>query len=132
MANGAHRFPRTRRLLSADEFRRVFAESVRASDAYLTILARPNDLNEARIGFAVSRKSLRRACARNRVKRLVREDFRLRQAELTGIDFVVMARSAAASAPASTLRSSLHRHWQVLLRRCASFSSRSSEPTASC
>jgi ribonuclease P protein component len=125
-------FPKPRRLLSKSDYGFVFAAPIRASDTYLTVLARANGTDAARLGLAISRKALRRAVDRNRVKRLVREAFRLRQPPLRGLDIVVMARSGCAAAASATLRSSLNQHWDTLLQRCASFSSRSSGSTASC
>jgi ribonuclease P protein component len=131
LASDACGFPKSRRLLSKKDYRLVFAESVRASDVYLTVLARSNKRPVARLGLAISRKALRRAVDRNRVKRVIREHFRLRHVMLAGLDIVVMARSACATADRSALRSSLNQHWNALLQRCASFSSASSKSTAS-
>jgi ribonuclease P protein component len=67
----------------------------------------------ARLGLAIARKQVRRAVARNRLKRIVRESFRHRSEALHGIDLVVMARADAAKADKTTLRESLDR----LMRR---------------
>ncbi|MCU0735549.1 MAG: ribonuclease P protein component [Methylotetracoccus sp.] len=126
-------FPRSRRLLTAGDFRRVFSSApARSSDAYLTLLATPNGDTACRLGFAVSRKSIRKAVDRNRFKRLVREDFRLRRQCLAGLDIVVMARTAASTADRTVLERSLNRHWKVLLQRCATPPSPSSNSTGSC
>ncbi|QJD28846.1 ribonuclease P protein component [Methylococcus geothermalis] len=116
-------FPRSHRLVSPVEFRSVFEEAFRSSDSWLTVLARPNDRAHARLGLALSRKQIRKAVDRNRIKRLVRESFRCRQAELGAFDYVVMARTPATAVNSAVLRRALEKHWLRLTRRCSDSSS---------
>lgn len=96
----------------------VFKRGTRASDALITMLACRNGLGHARLGLAISKKAARHATARNRIKRLAREAFRHHQAELAGLDVVVMARPAATSADNDALHASLVRHCTELPARC--------------
>jgi ribonuclease P protein component len=118
LASPSYGFPRTRRLSSAADFQRVFEQPCKSADQYLTVLARTNGRDYPRLGLAIARRQIRNAADRNRIKRIIRESFRLRQSLLGGIDFVVMARSAAIQADHETLRRSLHKHWENLVRRC--------------
>ncbi|WP_119630993.1 ribonuclease P protein component [Methylocaldum marinum] len=118
MASPSHGFPRTRRLSTAADFQRVFEQPCKSADQYLTVLARTNGRDHPRLGLAIARRQIRNAADRNRIKRLVRESFRLWQSHLGGRDFVVMARSAAIQADHETIRSSLQKHWENLVRRC--------------
>ena len=111
-------FGRDRRLRSGSDFRRVFEAPIRSSDRYFSILARPQDLGRARLGLAIAKKRVRRANRRNRLKRLVRESFRMNGHLLAGLDFVVVAQAAADREPAAALRDSLRRHWTGLSERC--------------
>ncbi len=120
MAKATYGFPPGHRLGSPADFQTVFESAQKSADAYLTVLARPSGRGHARLGLAIAKKSLRKACDRNRVKRLARESFRLRQAGLGSVDFVVMARPAARQADNETLRSSLEKHWTSLVKRCNS------------
>jgi ribonuclease P protein component len=71
----------------------------------------------ARLGLAIAKRQIRKAVARNRLKRLVREAFRHDRVRLDGLDLVVMARTAATAAPSVRLRTSLQRHFERLAAR---------------
>ncbi|MFM8444654.1 MAG: ribonuclease P protein component [Methylococcus sp.] len=118
MSGPRHGFPRDRRLTKASEFQHVFARATKSSDGYFTVLGRGNALDGPRLGLAISKRYLKRAVDRNRIKRLAREAFRHGQHELAGLDFVVMAKSAANQANNETLQRSLRQHWSRLLKQC--------------
>lgn len=82
-------FPREARLLKPDEFERVFKENERARTDSLLVMARPNTLGHARLGMIVAKRLLPRAVDRNRIKRRVRETFRLQRQDLPACDFVI-------------------------------------------
>lgn len=110
-------FPRTARLLGADDFHRVFAQPIRFGDRLVTVLARANGRGEARLGLAVSRRRIAGAVARNRFRRIVREAFRARRDRLGGYDIVVLPKPPAATAAKDELRASIDRQWALLERR---------------
>ncbi len=117
MAEGT-RFPRARRLTRPYEFGSVFNKPYRSVDGCFTVLYRPNKLHCPRLGLAITRKRVRRAVARHRIKRQVRESFRLAQRLLDGLDLVVLAREGIASRANDELRASLTKHWQRIHDRC--------------
>ena len=113
-------FPRGVRLTEAADYRRVFQRSRnKSSDRWMTVLALPNQAGHARLGLAVSRKVDKRAVARNRIKRLIRESFRHHQTELPELDLVIIARPGAAGQSSAALRRALEQHWTRLIRQCA-------------
>ncbi len=79
------------RLLRASEFERVFAARNSASDAWIVLYGAANELGYPRIGLTVSRRA-GGSVERNRWKRLLREAFRLAQAELPPLDLVCVVR----------------------------------------
>jgi ribonuclease P protein component len=112
--NALFRFRRHNRLLDAAAFGRVFESARRSRDRWFTVLFRANGGPNARLGLAISKKHCRKATSRNTIKRIVRESFRQHQAELQGIDVVVINQPAATSATRQQLFDSLADHW----RRC--------------
>jgi len=97
----AHGFPPALRLRKRREFDAVFRDGTRASDAVLAVHALPNGGADPRLGLAVG-KAVGGSVVRNRVKRRLREAFRLHREELPpGHDLVVIPRPE--SAPDRTL-----------------------------
>ena len=86
-------------------FRRLYHTS-RHADAYLVLYARKNRTQSNRVGITVSKK-LGKAHVRNRVRRRLREVYRLHEAKFQpGWDIVVVARSKAVDAPFDKLTAS--------------------------
>src|SRR5918993_5272058 len=87
-----HSFPRSLHLRSPAEFAAVYDAKVRESRGPLLVYALPNDLGHPRIGLSVSRK-VGTAVRRNRIRRLLREAFRLMQHDFPrGYDLVLVVR----------------------------------------
>jgi ribonuclease P protein component len=115
-------FPPQLRLKKPADFKKVFANPVKSSDQYFTLLAIRNDLGHPRLGLAIAKKNIKKAVHRNVIKRAVRENYRQKQHSLGSMDIVVLARREAKDAPLDSLRQSLERHWLKLVTRCDSCS----------
>lgn len=88
-------FPASHRIRTRTEFARVFDARVREARGPLMMYALPNDLDHPRLGISLSRR-VGTAVRRNRIKRLLRESFRLHQHDLPrGYDLVVTVRPHA-------------------------------------
>jgi ribonuclease P protein component len=93
---------------------------IEASDVFFIVHAARRQ-HCARIGITVSRRVSPRAVTRNRIKRQIRESFRLHQVNFPGLDIVVVARTSAATAANHVLARSLGEHWERLLQQCKNF-----------
>ena len=111
------RFSKANRLLQAIDYQNVFEKPEKVADKYFTVLAKVNQTHEARLGLAISKKNVRQAADRNRLKRLVRESFRHHKTELHGLDLVVMAKKSAENANNQNLLNALSNHWEALSRK---------------
>lgn len=84
-------------------FRRLYHRGRSAANGYLVLYCRRNGTDRNRIGLTVSAK-LGHAVVRNRVRRRLREIYRLHEASFQpGWDLVVVARSRAVPADYRTL-----------------------------
>ena len=111
-------FSRNKRLLNSKEFQAVFDNNnCRVAHPNLLLLAKPNPLNHPRLGMVVAKKNIRFAVARNRVKRVVRETFRLVQHDLGGVDIIFLARKGIAELSPQQQTQLLEKSWRKLQRR---------------
>ncbi|HEY3851237.1 MAG TPA: ribonuclease P protein component [Steroidobacteraceae bacterium] len=110
-------FEPRKRLHQPAEFRAVRQRGRRISDAYFIVSVLANHESHPRLGLAIATKSCGSAVARNLIKRVARESFRLNQYELPAVDVTIAARDAARLATASALRASLAKHWKNIARQ---------------
>jgi ribonuclease P protein component len=93
--NSDYRFPRELRVIQARHFALVFDGGVRMTAGPLVVWGAPNQVGHCRLGLAISRR-VGTAPVRNRLRRLIRESFRLMRDDLPhdphGYDVVVSAR----------------------------------------
>ena len=92
MNQSTYSFQRELRLLSANDYSRVFDKAFKVHNRAFTLLARENDLNYPRLGLVIAKKNLKFAHQRNRVKRVLRESFRLSRTNMANYDLVILTR----------------------------------------
>jgi ribonuclease P protein component len=86
-------FPKTSRLLCAKDYGPVFNSArFRISNRHCLILAIYNDRPNSRLGIVVAKKNIASAVERNRIKRIIRESFRLSKPGFATIDIVVLVK----------------------------------------
>ena len=99
-------FPKTSILRSSADYRRVFQRGKSVSSPHAKLLYFLNDDNvQPRLGLAISKKQIRYAVNRNKVKRICREAFRHRKGQLLSLDIIAMTRTSAVELPPGEFRS---------------------------
>ena len=107
-------FPHSAKLSQPDHYRRVFdSPKYKVSSGAFLILATPGATASSRLGVVVAKKNIRRAARRNRIKRLVREQFRQHPFD-AAMDLVVLARSGADQLDNPSVWQELDRLWRTL------------------
>ena len=129
-------FPRSARLRTPPQFQATFTQGRRISAALFRLHVRlanlpqvpkvekqhastpqllsagMTDTTTARFGISVSKRVAANAVERNRIKRIARDSFRHRRAQLPPGDYVLLAQRDAAGAPSEALRAALTTLWQ--------------------
>jgi ribonuclease P protein component len=112
-------FPGRYKLLKTDEFSSVFSFRRRIFGECLAMYFMPNSLGHPRLGIVVSKKTARRAVARNYMRRVLREWFRLNREKLGGLDMVIKVQKPFARIEFQPTQEELQRFLNRLQREFA-------------
>ena len=105
-------------MLNSGDYSDVFqAVDVRVSSKHFLILARGKALPKARLGIIVAKKHVKLAVQRNRIKRLLRESFRLKQSSMPNIDIIVLAKKGIDRIDNADCTAELQYLWLKLSRK---------------
>lgn len=112
------RFNDQLRLKRASEYQAVFKTGKKLTSPYFSIINKDNQLSDSRLGIIVSKKSVRKAVDRNRIKRIIRESFRLNYQFLPKLDIVIVSYSAIMTINKHQLHTQLDKQWLKLATVC--------------
>lgn len=122
-------FSKAHRLLTPKDYQKVFDRAdIKVSSRELLILARCEAQDIPRVGLVIAKKNVRLSVQRNRIKRQIRESFRLNQATLGPLDAIVLARRGVDQLDNAALSQQLHHLWKQLQRRAQRLSRESVRP----
>jgi ribonuclease P protein component len=122
-AQRGKRYEAWMRMRTKREYDRAYACGSRARGAHYTVLAAPGEVpGRTRLGLAIAKRIWKRAVRRNRVRRILREAFRLEYDALpSGVDLVVMGTEPRIDPDLETARRELvelaHHAWRRAQRR---------------
>ncbi len=115
---GENHFSRELRLLTPTHFEYVFSKAIPSVSPQLTLLARYNNSDNPRLGITLAKKRVKHAHDRNRLKRVIRESFRLQRQSFPNIDIVVVGKTGLDKLSNQELFSLLSKLWKKLASRC--------------
>ncbi len=93
-------------LKKPSEFSKVYKRGKSFADRNLVLYVFPNDLNHSRLGLSISKK-VGNSVKRNRIRRLIKEAYRLNIQTEAHYDFIVIARVNSVNASYENIRKSL-------------------------
>ena len=113
-------FPRHKRLLKPAEYQQVFTQQQKIYYQGIVIYYRENQTGNPRLGIVVSKRNFKKAVTRNRLKRSIRESFRLHQHLLNSNDIVVAGTKQLTEETLWRAPAILAEIWQRLVHRSSS------------
>lgn len=111
-------FSRESRLLTPKQFSGVFEQATPAVSSHITILARKNNQSKPRVGMTIPKKKVKLAVNRNRIKRCIRESFRLSAHRLPNVDIIVIAKHGINDLSNKDIIKQLDKLWIKIIKRC--------------
>jgi ribonuclease P protein component len=111
-------YPRESRLLTPRNFSNVFEKAIPAVTPTITLLARHNELGYPRLGVTIPKKKVKLAVNRNRIKRCIRESFRLTAHNLPNVDIIVIGKHGINDLDNAELYLHLEKLWRRITKRC--------------
>ena len=110
------RFSKYQRVLKNREYREIYNSSQRGGSAHFNYHILVYRQQRSRIGITVSKKVSKNAVDRNRIKRQVKEFYRLHQDQLTVGAVVITAKPSCGRANDIDRYASLEHLWQKVLK----------------
>jgi len=113
-------FSKSSRLLNAADFKAVFDDvKFKVSIKEILCLSRQNSLNHPRLGLVMAKKNIRQSVQRNRVKRIMRDSFRLHQHKLPSVDIIILARAGLGELSNEQIHHEMNKMWSRLIQKVA-------------
>ena len=105
-------FPASFRLKNGAQIQEVLANARKYRDRNLSIFIKHNVLGHPRLAIIIANKNVAKAVQRNRLKRLIRESFRLNQDKIKGNDIIVFGYRGIETLTNFELQQCLIKNWQ--------------------
>ena len=94
------RLQKVNRLKSTRDFKKVFKEGRKVTSSHFVLYSLSNKLGDSRLGISISSRNIPLSTRRNRIKRIVREFWRLRKPDYKDDkDFVLVVKRGTDELP---------------------------------
>jgi ribonuclease P protein component len=114
-------FTKADRIRKSEEFRILSKNGKRLYSDYFIFVSRKNQFSRSRLGVTVSKK-VGNAVTRNRIKRIIREYFRLNRSLLPDrLDINIIAKQSTGKVGADTIRESLFEGFTKIAKKAANW-----------
>ncbi|NRB37341.1 MAG: ribonuclease P protein component [Pseudomonadales bacterium] len=119
MANSSsYAFGKDKRLLVAADYKNVFDNNEwKVSNKESLCLSVKNDKQAPRLGLVIAKKNVKLAVHRNRIKRIIRDSFRLHQHVLPNADIVILARRGLGEKTNAEIHKQFEDTWRRLIKK---------------
>lgn len=109
-------FTKADRIRTPSEYRALSKNGNRHYSDLFIIISRENQLSRSRLGITVSKK-VGKAVTRNKIKRIIRDYFRLNRSLLPGrLDINIIARHSSGKRGAGMVRKQLQRSFEAITK----------------
>ncbi|MFI4847322.1 MAG: ribonuclease P protein component [Candidatus Makana argininalis] len=105
------KFQKKFRLTKFNHFSFVFKKPKIYNTIYIKILSKCNKLKNPRIGFLISKKQIKMSYERNRIKRLIRENFRINKNYLPYIDIILIIKKKISDLENNDINKLINKIW---------------------
>lgn len=113
-------FPKSSRLLTSSDYSDVFQSvDLRVSSKHYLVLSRNFNKSDNRLGIIVAKKNVKLAVQRNRIKRLLRESYRIKRGSLPNLDIIVLVKKGADLLSNQECTKELDYLWRKLARKAS-------------
>lgn len=110
----AYCFPASFKLKNNAQIRDVFNHAKKYQDRNWSFFVKPNRLNHPRLAIIITNKQVSKAAIRNRLKRIIRENFRLNQDKIKDNDIIAFGYKGIEKLTNKELMQCLTKNWQRL------------------
>ncbi len=107
-------FSRQQRIRKKNDFQTLFNQPYRTGSENFLALWKKGKFSFARIGIITAKKIAKKAVDRNKIRRVIRESFRLAKNQLNNIDLIIIARHECGKLDQIALRKETDHLWKKL------------------